>query len=434
MLLSIAAVALSCALLIATDSLFTGFIETVETSVARHLGDIILEAPSGCLITEYDALIQSLESTDCIQSATAVLRSQGLLLAGEGKVRPVAAWGIEIPRRLTVTPLRQSLLFQKEKPDEEISFDVPQDSEAIGGIVGIGVLARPDEKTDTYDLDAIKTMLGKPMALTSGSVSQTKDDTEANGAGRIPFSRKVIKFRLADVLMTGVYEFDDSFVLLPIERLSEQLYPNQPPAAGTINIRLKPGTDEDAAIAVIHGVWRQFAQERFEWYSYVSVDSARKMQEAQVFEYRKQMDVLLLIFGIISMGIIILVFCIFYLIVMTRRKDIGILKAGGLSSPSTAAIFILFGVIVGLMGAILGIGLGYVIIVNINPIERLISAALGINLWRASTYMFTQIPNTMNWDSVLWVTACGVMAAAIGSLVPAVAAARIKPVETLQYE
>jgi ABC-type lipoprotein release transport system permease subunit len=58
----------------------------------------------------------------------------------------------------------------------------------------------------------------------------------------------------------------------------------------------------------------------------------------------------------------------------------------------------------------------------------------GLKLWKASTYMFSQIPNTMHWGSVLWITASGIAAAAVGSLIPAAAAARVKPVETLQYE
>ncbi|MBL7215312.1 MAG: ABC transporter permease [Phycisphaerae bacterium] len=436
-LLSIAAVALSCALLIATDSLFTGFIETIESSVGKHLGDIILEVPSGSVMTEYGVLIESLESADCVQSATSVLRSQGLLLAAPGKVRPVVAWGVELQRRLNMTPLQESLLFQKEKPTEDISFEVPQDPDAVGGIVGIGVLAAPDEKTDLYNIEMIKEMLGRSMALTTGTVSSSgsqENSTDVNAATQRQFSRKVIKFKLVDVAVTGVYQFDESFVLLPIESLSQILYPDKGAVASTIHIRLKPGTDDKRAIAIIRGIWQNFAQERFDWYPFVSIESAKEMQKMQVVEYRKQMDVLLFIFGLISMGIIILVFCIFYLIVMTRRKDIGILKSCGLSSSSTAAIFVLFGTVVGFIGAVLGIGLGYVMIVNINPIERLMSVALGINLWKASTYMFTQIPNTMNWDSVLWVTAGGVIAAAVGSLIPAVAAARIRPVEILQYE
>lgn len=431
-LLSIAAVALSCALLIVTDSLFTGFIKAIETSVGKHLGDIILEVPPGSVITEYDVFIDSLEETEGIESATSVLRSQGLLLAGPGKVRPVMAWGVQLSRRLAMTPLQEALVFQSEERPEAVSFKVPGDPETIGGMVGIGVLASPDETTDRYDMEAIEAMRGQSMALTTGTV--TEAGPEADSPVRQRFSRRVVKFKLVDVVMTGVYQFDESFVLLPIEPMSKILYPDKGPAANIIHIRLKPGADEQAALIAVSRIWREFAEERFEWFPMVQIESAKEMQKMQVVEYRKQMDVLLWIFGLISMGIIILVFCIFYLIVMTRRKDVGILKSCGLSSPSTAAIFILFGTIVGLIGAAVGIGLGYVIIVNINSVERVISAMLGINLWRASTYMFTQIPNTMHWDSVIWVTTAGVIASAIGSLIPAMAAARVRPVETLQYE
>jgi ABC-type lipoprotein release transport system permease subunit len=68
-------------------------------------------------------------------------------------------------------------------------------------------------------------------------------------------------------------------------------------------------------------------------------------------------------------------------------------------------MFVLFGTVVGIVGAVLGIGLGWLIIENINAIEQAIASAFG-----------------------------GIAAAAIGSLIPAVAAARVKPVETLQYE
>jgi lipoprotein-releasing system permease protein len=158
------------------------------------------------------------------------------------------------------------------------------------------------------------------------------------------------------------------------------------------------------------------------------------MQAQLIAEYRKQMNVLLFIFGLVSVGIILLVFCIFYLIVMTRRKDIGVLKSCGVSSTSVAGLFVLFGTVVGVVGAVAGIGLGWLIIDNINAIEEAIASVFGLKIWKASTYMFTQIPNTMHWGSVLWITGCGIIAAAVGSLIPAVAAARVKPVETLQYE
>ena len=430
-LLSMAAVALSCALLIATDSLFTGFIHAVESSVSRHLGDIILEVPSGRTISEYNTLIDSLCQNDNIESATAVLSSHGLLLSAPGKVKTARIWGIELPQRLDVTPLHEALLFQKDKSAEQVGFAVQDAPEAVGGIVGIGVLAQPDEVTDAYDMDTVKGMLGKPMHLTMGSI--VPDNPNMAGS-QTRFSRKVITFNLADVAITGVHEFDQSFVMLPIEELSKTLYPNEPTSANIIHIRLSAGANEKEAATIVRGTWRSFAEDRFDWYAFASVTPAKQLQAQLIAEYRKQMNVLLFIFGLVSVGIILLVFCIFYLIVMTRRKDIGVLKSCGVSSGSVAGLFVLFGTVVGVVGAVAGIGLGWLIIDNINAIEQAIASVFGLKIWKASTYMFTQIPNTMHWGSVLWITGAGIIAAAVGSLIPAVAAARVKPVETLQYE
>ena len=432
-ILSIAAVAMSCALLIATDSLFTGFIHSVETSLGRYQGDLILGGPSGATIPDTDVLIASLMEADCVDGAEAVLETQGLLLVGKGKVRPVQAWGIQLPQHHAVTPLQDSLIFQEGVPINQISFPVPDDPDAIGGIVGVGVLAQPDETTDEYDTEALRAMLGEKMALMTGTVQSKWDDDNA-GSQSTPISRKVMKFQLADVLVTGVYDFDSVFILVPLEQLSKKLYPDKGMVANRIHIRLAEGVDEEEATAIVRGIWRNFAKDRISWQVFVWIGSAKKANAGMVAEYQKQMQVLLFIFGLISMGIIILVFCIFYLIVMTRRKDIGILKSCGLSNLSVAGIFVFFGTTVGLFGSVLGIGLGYVIIHNINVIERAISVICGINLWQASTYKFMEIPNTMNWDSVIWVTTAGIVAAAVGSLLPAFAASRVKPVETLQYE
>ncbi|MCE5185667.1 MAG: FtsX-like permease family protein [Planctomycetaceae bacterium] len=432
-LLSVAAVALSCALLIVTDSLFTGFIQTIESSVGSHLGDIVLEAPAGSLITDYDVLVDSLVKTNEVEAATAVLSSQGLLLTAPGKAKGVQVWGIELPRRLAVTPLQRSLLRQKTSPPEQVGFDVPGQPDVIGGIIGIGVAAGPDEVTDEYDMTAVKALIGSRMTLTTGSVIESKD-AEGNEPAAPRLSRKVIRFSLADVAMTGVYDFDKSFVMLPLEALSQSLYPDQPVSANLVHIRLAPGADQDESLKVVQGVWRDFGKGRFDWYMFAQINSSKQMQAYMIREYKKQMGVLLLIFGLVSLGIILLVFCVFYLIVMTRRKDIGILKSCGLSSPSVAAMFVLFGAVVGIVGASAGVGLGWLIIRHINEIEHVIAAVFHIKLWKASTYMFTQIPNVMHWGSVLWVTLAGIGAAAAGSLIPAAAAARVKPVHTLQYE
>lgn len=426
-MLSVAAVALSCALLIVTDSLFTGFIDAVENSAGRHLGDILIQAPPGQVISDYDTLIRQLEAAEAVQAATAVLSGQGLLLSGPGRVRPVKVWGIELPRRLTVSPLTEALLVQHDRPAEEIGFGDWPDGQ-IGGLVGIGVLARPDEKTDRYDMEQVGRFLSTPAILTTGMAQPAADGQ------RTQFRRQVIRFTIADVVTTGVNDFDEAFVYLPIESLSRTLYPDREPGADIIQIRLAPGADESNALAVVRGVWFNFAGDRFPWFAMTDITSTRQMQAQLIAEYHKQLQVLLFIFGLVSLGIILLVLCIFYLIVMTRRKDIAILKSCGLGSVSVAMIFVIFGAIAGAIGASLGIGLGCLFTHHINAIEQTISTVFGLKVWQASTYMFTQIPNTVNWSAVWWISAAGILAAALGAVIPAIAAARVKPVEILRYE
>ncbi len=108
--LSVAAVAMSCALLITVASLFTGFINAVENGVSEHMGDIVIAAPLGRKITGYDKLIEDLQAHSLIDGATGVLESQGLLHLGPGDVRAVRIWGIELPRRTSVSPVEEFLI------------------------------------------------------------------------------------------------------------------------------------------------------------------------------------------------------------------------------------------------------------------------------------------------------------------------------------
>ena len=64
----------------------------------------------------------------------------------------------------------------------------------------------------------------------------------------------------------------------------------------------------------------------------------------------------------------------------------------------------------------------------------MISITLGLKLWKSSTYMFTRIPNQMNWGWAGCVFGIAILAAGLGALIPAIMAARIRPVEILRYE
>ena len=437
--LSIAAVALSTTLLIVVSSLFTGFIDAFEQAAVTAIGDVALAPP--IKFAKYPLFIERLEKIGSVEAATATLSAQGLLHLAEGNVRAVKIWGIQPAGQAKVTGFKQSLRKQSRLPDEP-SFEVPGLPGKVGGFVGVGVVAEPDEKTDEYDFDAIeKNMIGRDVVLVTGVQIDSKTDTDSDESGRGDkrFKRKNVPFTVTDIVFTGVYLLDKNYVYLPIEELQKKLYPDEAlPVADQIQIKLAPDVQTDVALAQIRGVWESFADEQLGWSSnlirYTDIETAKEMQSRYVAELLKQMGVLLLIFGVVSFGVVLLVFCIFYMIVRLKQTDIAIIKSCGATSGSVALIFVGFGACVGVAGSALGTLAGYIITKNVNAIEEWVRIIFGLKLWKSSVYMFSKIPNEINWDSALLIVSSAVAAVAVGALIPAIIAARTRPVNILRYE
>jgi len=420
-LLSIAAVALSCALLIVVASIFNGFINAFEQAAVDSIGDVVLAPPMN--IPDYQQLTGKLEEIKSVDAATGTISTQGLLHLGRGNVRAVEIWGIDVQKQGKVTAFEKSLL--KGKPQEP-------NGRSINGYVGIGVLAEPNEKTDEYDFDSAKAAIGREVVLTTGSTLEGRD-------GNRQFKRQTIQLVISDVVFTGVYYLDKQVVYLPIERLSEAMYPaSKQSMAEQIHIKLRKNAGEDVAIAEIRGVWKTFAEQKLGWgpelIQGARIETARQMQARFVAEFRKQMGVLLLIFGVVSLSSVLLVFCIFYMIVERQRRDIAILKSCGADSAAVASIFVGFGAFVGTIGTLLGIALGYLVTKNIDVVESWIRIVFGLKLWKSSIYMFSKIPNEVDWQAVVWIAAAAIAGAAIGALIPAISAAVTRPVNVLRYE
>ncbi|MCK5172094.1 MAG: ABC transporter permease, partial [Planctomycetes bacterium] len=227
-LLSIAAVAISAALLIVVASLFNGFIDAFESTAAEQTGDIVVAAPIGYRISDYDPLISRLRDSEIVDAATPVLVGQGLLLIDKGNVRAVSVWGIDLATRQKVTPVGELLIRQKDAAPP--AFSPPGEPEQLGGFVGIGVIATPDEKTDEYDMEKVKATIGRRVALTTGTA--TREPSSPGGeiettAGTQSFKRRTVKFTVTDVVYSGMYDIDREFIYLPITDMSARIYPGE---------------------------------------------------------------------------------------------------------------------------------------------------------------------------------------------------------------
>ncbi|HEX2972001.1 MAG TPA: hypothetical protein VHP11_06690, partial [Tepidisphaeraceae bacterium] len=93
-----------------------------------------------------------------------------------------------------------------------------------------------------------------------------------------------------------------------------------------------------------------------------------------------------------------------------------------------------YGAAIGVIGAGLGLLVGWLIVHNINWLHSELGVLMGIEIWKADVYLFDTIPSTMDPKEVAVIVGVAIIASILGAFVPAVRAARMHPVEALRWE
>ncbi len=110
-----------------------------------------------------------------------------------------------------------------------------------------------------------------------------------------------------------------------------------------------------------------------------------------------------------------------YTSVLERTKEIGVMKAIGAKNKDILIIFLIESGLLGLVGAVIGIGLGYS---ASKVIENIAANALGSNLLQAA------VP----WYLILGCLLFGFLIGAISGTLPAIRASKTNVVDALRYE
>ncbi|MBL8850786.1 MAG: ABC transporter permease, partial [Planctomycetaceae bacterium] len=139
---------------------------------------------------------------------------------------------------------------------------------------------------------------------------------------------------------------------------------------------------------------------------------------------------LFLIIAVAGFGIL----AIFYMIVVEKTRDIGILKALGANSGGVMSIFLAYGLGLGVVGSGVGVLLGLVFVYYINEIENALSWVTGRKVFDETIYYFDRIPTDVHPGMVVWVAVGAMAIAVLASVLPARRAARLDPVQALRYE
>jgi lipoprotein-releasing system permease protein len=122
------------------------------------------------------------------------------------------------------------------------------------------------------------------------------------------------------------------------------------------------------------------------------------------------------------------------MLVKNKGRDIGILRTMGLTEGSVLRIFFICGAFTGLIGTALGVILGCLFAIYIDPVFSLVNYVSGGGVWDPSIRGIYALPAKLQVADVLSAVALSLGLSFIVTIFPARRAARMNPVEALRYE
>ncbi|MEO0387798.1 MAG: ABC transporter permease [Pseudomonadota bacterium] len=122
------------------------------------------------------------------------------------------------------------------------------------------------------------------------------------------------------------------------------------------------------------------------------------------------------------------------MLVKNKGRDVGILRTMGLSEGSILRVFFICGASIGLIGTAVGVVLGCLFAIYIDPIFNVVNFILGGGVWDPSIRMISDLPAELQLDDVLSAVALSLGLSFTVTYFPARRAARMNPVEALRYE
>ncbi len=122
------------------------------------------------------------------------------------------------------------------------------------------------------------------------------------------------------------------------------------------------------------------------------------------------------------------------MLVKNKGRDIGILRTLGLTEGAVMRVFFLCGTATGVAGTALGVVLGCLFALYIDPIFAAVNMLSGGGVWDPAVRGIYYLPARLEWGDVGSAVALSLGLSCAITILPARRAARMNPVEALRYE
>ncbi len=314
-----------------------------------------------------------------------------------------------------LAPFDPHMDLRKKLTAEEM-FNPARD-QYTGIILGLGISERKMREHDGTTSEIYMVNPGDDVQMTFLSGGSAKPVIE--------------NFTLVDFYSSNMHEYDSSFAFVPLSELQKLRGMVDPltgqGAVSAIQIKLNEGADLDE---VRDRLLSRFPPDQYALNIRTWQDSQRPLLSAIQMELTILNILLFMIIAVAGFGIL----ATFFMIVVEKTRDIGILKALGAPSRGVMSIFLSYGMSLGLVGTGVGVVIGLLFVAYINKIAAVVGFVTGQEVFDPEFYYFSEIPTMVSPTMVVLVGMGAILIAVLASVLPALRAARLHPVEALRYE
>lgn len=235
-------------------------------------------------------------------------------------------------------------------------------------------------------------------------------------------SPRVNAYEVVYVFSAGRYDIDRTRVYLPLTEA--QSFFNREGVATEIEVMVKNPEQVDTMVQAL----QQAAGDRAQTWTWR--DASGGFLRALEVEDNVMFIILSILVLIAAMNIV----SGLIMLVKNKGRDIGILRTIGLSEGSILRVFFICGAFTGLIGTALGVILGCLFAIYIDPIFSFVNVVMGGGVWDPSIRGIYALPAQLNLSDVLKAVSLSLGLSFIVTIFPARRAARMNPVEALRYE
>lgn len=384
--LSVVGVALGVAALVIAMAVVSGYETTLRESVINMQGHLMVLRRGGIEGDRLEIEKQIQATLPDIKAITPFVVVEGLIVHNK-KLSGIVLEGVEPETVQKVLELNRTL--------SQGAIHFQSADEIPNALIGKGI----SSKFGIRPGDVFKLVI---------PITRTRTDEG--------FKPKMQAFRAVGVLDLGRTDFDERFIVTNLK--AAQAFAELDHRISGWRLKLNRYQDADKAARKIEN------QLGFPFWARSWVEANRNLFQAVKYER-------VIIFIIIMLMIVAAAFNVsstLFLSVVRRYAQISIMKAMGMSSKFVRQIFTSQGLIIGFLGAILGLVLGW------GGCQIFLWAEKKWGLFPGEVYKLDHVDLEIRFLDVTLILFCTMLICYLATLAPARRGAKLLPVEGLRYE